>query len=74
MTSLEKFLSFAQRLPADQLETVEEALAALMESMSERFGFSAGELAEVDRRAADPAPEFSDPGNIARIFGRPFSA
>jgi hypothetical protein len=74
MTSLEKFFSFAQRLPADQREAVEEALAALMDSMSERFSFSARELAEIDRRAADPAPEFSDPDDIARIFGRPFSA
>ena len=74
MTSLEKFISFTRRLPADQLEAVEESLAALMDSMSERFGFSAEELGEIDRRKADPDPEFSNPADIARIFGQPFSA
>lgn len=74
MTSLEKFLSFAERLPADQLESVEAALAALMDSFSDRFNLSADELAEIDRRVANPAPEFSNRADIAALFGRPFSA
>jgi hypothetical protein len=74
MTLLEKFMSFAQTLPADQLEAVEASLAALMESLSEKFGFSPQELAEIDRRVADPAPEFSSQQDIAKLFGRPFSA
>ena len=74
MTSLEKFISFAQRLPADQLEAVEASLSALMDSLSERFDFSAEELAEIDRRAADPAPRFSSPTDITKIFGKPFTA
>ena len=74
MTSLEKFISFAQALPADQLESVEASLSALMESLSEQYGFSPDELAEIDRRTANPDPEFSSQASIARIFGRPFSA
>lgn len=74
MTSLEKFISFAQALPAGQLESVEASLSALMESLSEQFDFSPEELAEIDRRVADPDPEFSNKADIARIFGQPFSA
>lgn len=74
MTSLEKFISFAQRLPADQLEAVEASLSALMDSLSEQFDFSAAELAEIDRRLADPAPEFSAPADIINIFGKSFAA
>ena len=74
MTSLEKFMSFAQALPADQLEAVEASLAALMESLSEQFGFSPQELAEIDQRLANLAPEFSSQADIANLFGQPFSA
>lgn len=74
MTSLEKFISFAQRLPADQLESVEASLAALMESLSDTFNLSPDELAEIDRRAENPNPEFSSQDDIGRIFGQPFSA
>ena len=74
MTSLEKFMSFAQALPADQLEAVEASLSALMESLSEQFGLSQQELAEIDRRVANPAPEFSSQAEIAKLFGQPFSA
>ena len=74
MTSLKKFMSFAQALPADQLEAVEASLSALMESLSEQFDLSPRELAEIDRRVANPAPEFSSEAEIAKLFGQPFSA
>ena len=67
MTSLEKFVSFAQALPADQLESVEA-------SLSEQYGFAPEELAEIDRRMADPDPQFSSKADIAGIFGRSFPA
>ena len=72
MTMIEKFLSFAKALPADQLEAVEESLAALMESMSERYDFTPAELADLQMRLAEPNPEFSDPADIAKIFGKQF--
>lgn len=74
MTSLEKFVSFAQGLPAEQLESVEASLSALMESLSEQFAFSPDELAEIDRRVANRDPQFSSKADIAGIFGRSFSA
>ena len=47
---LEKFMAFAKGLPADRLESVEEVLAALMESHSDKYDLTADQLAELDRR------------------------
>lgn len=74
MTMLEKFMAFAKGLPADRLESVEEVLAALMESHSEKYDLTTEQLAEVDRRVAEERPEFSDPKDITKLFGKPFSA
>ena len=71
---LDKFLSFARRLPADRLESVEESLAALMESFSEGYDLTPEELAEIDRRVAVTDPEFSRQDDITKIFGQPFAA
>jgi hypothetical protein len=74
MTVLESFISFANSLPADQRESVEEALAALMESLSAEFDFTPTELAEIEHRMAETNPEYADPAEITRIFGKPFRA
>ena len=74
MTMLEKFVSFAKGLPADRLQSMEAALAELMESYSDEYDFTATELAEIDRRVADANPQFARSGDIAKLFGKPFSA
>ncbi len=74
MAILEKFLQFAQRLPADRLSSVEAALAEIMASHSERYEFSAAELSTLDQRVAEDKPAFSDSGDITKLFGKPFSA
>ncbi len=74
MTVLENFIAFASALPTDQRESVEQSLAALMASLSAEFDFTSAELAELDRRMAEPNPEFSDPAHITKIFGKPFRA
>ncbi len=74
MTMLDKFIAFASALTADQRESVEQSLAALMESWSAEFDFTPTELAELERRMAEPNPEFSDPADITKIFGKPFRA
>lgn len=74
MTVLDKFIAFASALPADKRESVEEALAALMESLSTEFDFTPAELSEITRRADEPSPAFSDPAEIAKLFGKPFRA
>lgn len=74
MTVLEKFLQFAERLPADRLLSVEAALAEIMASHSERYDFSPSELATLDQRVAEEKPAFSNGGDITKLFGKPFSA
>ena len=71
MTVLDKFIAFASALPANQRESVEEALAALMESFSAEFAFTPAELTELEGRMADSNPEFSDPDDITKLFGKP---
>lgn len=71
---LDKFMTFASELPASQLESVEAALAALMESHSESYAFTPSEMDELDRRCAEPKPEFAGKDEIERIFGKPFTA
>jgi hypothetical protein len=74
MTVLENFIAFAIALPAGQRESVEEALTALMESLSAEYDFTPTELAEIERRAANPDPQFADPAAITKLFGKPFRA
>lgn len=74
MTVIDRFLSFARGLSEDRLESVEEALAALMDSYSERYDFAPTELDEIDRRVAEPRPEYASPQEIEALFGKPFSA
>jgi len=69
MTIIESFVSFAKGLPADKLEAVEAGLAALLDSYSARYEFGEGELAELDRRVAEPAPRFAVQQDIEAIFG-----
>ena len=60
MTILEKFLAFAEGLPRDQLSEVEDFLASIMDSSSAEFALTTEELAEIDRRLADPRTERID--------------
>lgn len=72
MSVLDSFIAFASALPPEQRETVDLALAALMDQFSGEHDLTAGELAEIDRRMAEANPEFSDPAEITRLFGKPF--
>ena len=74
MTVIEKFIHFANGLPAGQMDSVEAALSELMESFSPKYEFSAAELTELDRRVAEPKPQFAGKGQIEALFGKPFDA
>ena len=74
MTVLEKFLQFAERLPTDRLNSVEVALAQIMQSYSDQFVFTQSEQQIIDQRVAETAPEFSSREDISKLFGKPFSA
>ena len=74
MTLLDSFIAFASALPPEQRETMDEALAALMDQFSREHGFTPAEMAEIERRLAESDPECADPADITRIFGKLFSA
>lgn len=74
MTMLEKFMAFAKALPADRLESVEEVLATLMETYSDKYDLTADQLAEMEKRLAEKNPEYASQAEITAIFGKPFSA
>jgi hypothetical protein len=74
MTILEKFLQFAEHLPADRLNSVETALAEIMESYSDRYGFTLSEQQVIDQRVAETTPVFSSVEDISKLFGKPFSS
>ena len=74
MTVLDSFVSFTNSLTADRRQSVEDGLAALMESYSDAYQFTSSELTEISNRLAEPKPEYSSPEAITRVFGKPFSA
>lgn len=74
MTVLDSFVSFANSLSADRRQSVEDTLAALMESYSDTYAFIPTELTEISNRLAEPNPEYSSPTAITKLFGKPFSA
>ncbi len=74
MSVLDSFIAFASALPPEQRQTVDEALAALMDQFLGEHHFTSAEMAEIERRMAETVPEYSDPADIARIFGKPFRA
>jgi hypothetical protein len=73
MGILDSFIAFTMGLSGDKLQAVEADLAALMDSYSDRFGFTSEELAELEQRVAEPNPKFAHPNDVERIFGKPFS-
>jgi hypothetical protein len=72
MTSIDQFIAFAKALPVDQLEPVEEALDAIMATYAGDGEFNAGELQALDRRLAEPRPQFASPDEITKLLGKPF--
>ena len=70
MTVLDSFVSFAKRLPADQLQPVEAVLATLMNSYNAERDFNRGELAELDQRLAEPKPQFASQSSTDALLGR----
>ena len=70
MTVLDSFVSFAKRLPSDQLQPVEAVLATLMNSYNAELDFNGSELAELDRRLAEPKPQFASQSSTDALLGR----
>ena len=73
MTSIDQFVAFAKTLPLDRRAPVEEALDAIMATYASDAGFSTSEQAELDRRVAEPRPQYASPSEIANLLGKPFA-
>lgn len=72
MTVLDSFLDFATRLGDAERADIEETLAAIMESYDNRHDFSPEEMAEIERRMAEPNPAMASDDDVRRIFGHAF--
>ncbi|QYU67912.1 ATP-binding cassette domain-containing protein [Leptolyngbya sp. 15MV] len=70
---IDQFVAFARALPSDRLAPVEEALAAIMASWSDEANFTPGERAELDRRLAEPKPEYAAASDITDLLGKPLA-
>ena len=70
MGVIEQFVVFAETLSDDRRREIEEILESIMESDSAEFVFTDEELEEIDRRLADPNPQYADPAEIEAIFRR----
>ena len=69
MTILERFIAFTEGLAPERLRRVEEILEAIMHDDGEA-GFTPEQLAELDRRLAEPDPQYADPEDVEAIFRR----
>jgi hypothetical protein len=74
MTTLEKFISFAKTLDGDQRGSLDAVLTSVMESYSDNYALTEDELAEIDRRVADPNLQLASDAEITAIFGKSINA
>ena len=63
MSILEKFVAFAEALPADRRLEIEDILESIMGPIDTEF--TSDEIAELDRRCADESEEWID-GDVVR--------
>ncbi len=69
MTIFEKFVAFAETRPEDRRAVLADLLSGIMASEADRE-LSPEQLAELDRRMADPNPEYADPAEMEAFFAR----
>jgi hypothetical protein len=72
MTVLDSFLAFATRLDQADRASVEETLAAIMESYDSRHDFTGSEIEELNRRLAETDPAMASDDEVREIFGHAF--
>lgn len=74
MSVLDQFITFAKAFPADRRAPLDEAMGAIMATYCDAHEFSVAEMMELDRRVAEPRPEYSTPETIASLLGKRFGA
>ena len=70
MTIIEKFVAFAEGLPADRRAEIEEILFEIMEAETADCELSPEQLAELERRMADPNPQYASAEEVEAFFAR----
>ena len=71
MGTFEKFTHYRDALPARERRRLDGALAILMEQ-HDVPPLSAEQSADIERRFADPSPEYATRAEVDAVFGRPF--
>lgn len=74
MTTLEKFVSFAENLPSNNRADIEQVLVQLMASYSQDSLLTPEQTFEVKRRMADPTRKLASRESIEAIFGKSLPA
>lgn len=73
MTVIDQFVKFTQALDDEQRRALEDDLKLLMERHipipPDDWELSPAQLAELDRRMADPNPKYADPAQVAKLLG-----
>jgi putative addiction module component (TIGR02574 family) len=69
MTVFEEFVAFAEALPDDRRAVIAELVSDIMGAEGD-WQLSREQLAELDRRMADPNPDYADPAEVEAFFAR----
>lgn len=73
MTLIDTFVAFAKALPAERRAPIEDALGSIMATWAEDTVLTPGELAELDRRLAEPSAEYLSAEDVTALLGKPFA-
>ena len=70
MTIFEKFAAFAEQLPARRRAEIAELVADILASENAGSELSPEQRAELERRMADPHPEYATDEEVEAFFAR----
>lgn len=69
---LDRFIAFAKDASADLRESIDDAMGAIIATHAVDGEFDEGELDILDRRLAEPRPQYAAQETIADLLGKPF--
>ena len=72
MGTFEKFAHYREALTAQDRRKLDGALAALMARQSVLPPLSPEQTADIERRFANPSPDYATSAEVDAVFGHPF--